>query len=115
MSYLEDIESLIDILRKEFMKKQRKYIKNEQESPQSVNRMQDNADAKVEIWSTMNETKSLYETNDNEGPLHILYEVSKLEFSQNLAIPPAWLKIKHRDNPTCGIDYEHVQSKTDQT
>ena len=115
MSYLKDIESLIDILRKEFMKKQRNYIKNEQESPQSVNRMQDNADGKVEIWSTMNETESLYETNDNEGPLHILYEVSKLEFSQNLAIPPAWLRIKHQHKDTCVIDYEHVQSKTDQT
>ena len=97
------------------MKKQRNYIKNEQECPQSVNRMQDNADGKVEIWSTMNETESLYETNDNEGPLHILYDVSKLEFSKNLAIPPSWLRIKHQHKRTCVIDYEHVQSKTDQT
>ena len=77
--------------------------------------MQDNADGKVEIWSTMNETESLYETNDNEGPLRILYEVSKLEFSKNLAIPPSWLRSKHQHKRTCVIDYEHVQSKTDQT
>ena len=115
MYYIEDIELSLDMLPEEFMKKQRNHIKNEQECPQCVNRMQDNADGKVEIWRTMNETESLYETNDNEGPLHILYEVSKLEFSKNLAIPPSWLRMKHQHKRTCVIDYEHVQSKTDQT
>ena len=88
MYYIEDIELSLDTLREEFMKKQRKHIKNEQECPQCVNRMQDNADGKVEIRRTMNETESLYETYDKEGPLHILNEVSKLEFSKTSLYHP---------------------------
>ena len=77
MYYIEDIELSLDMLREEFMKKQRNHIKNEQECPQCVNRMQDNADGKVEIRRTMNEPESLYETNDNMTPLHIVYDAAK--------------------------------------
>ena len=39
--------------------------------------LEDNGEEKVEIRRTMNETESLYETNDNVTPLHIVYDAAK--------------------------------------